>query len=174
MGVAVARSWFERKVVPICYVKPVIDLDVRNLCYRPYYNHPKGCPNYGKRATCPPQAPILSDVFDLDKPILAVWVVFNLALHRAKMLEKHPKWTRRQTDCCLYWQGGVNKHLRREVQYNLTRSPLFENATRLISTFTPEAMGVNVTKTMADADIEFEWPPENKIIKVAFVAVARS
>lgn len=157
--------------MPICYVKPVIDLSVRNLCYRPYPNHPKGCPNYGKRATCPPQALILSDVFDSTKSVMAVWVAFNLMLHREKMQAKHPKWTRRQLDCCLYWQGGVNKRLQREVQYNSTRYSLFNNATQLISTFAPEAMGVNVTATMQNAGVVLEWPPDHTVIKVAFVGV---
>jgi len=159
------------KVMPICYVKPVVDESVRQLCRRPYPNHLKGCPNYGKRPTCPPQAPMLSEVFDLTKPVLAVWQPYNLALHREKMREKHPNWSRRQLDCCLYWQGKMNKRLRQEVKYNLTRYRLFENNKNLTETYAPEAMGANVTETMKNADVILEWPPVNIVIKVAFVGV---
>ena len=155
--------------MPICYVKPVIDLSVRQLCYQPYPNHPKGCPNYGKRDTCPPQRPTLSNILDLTKSILAVWVSFNLAAYRVRMLKKHPDWSRRQLDCCLYWQGGVDKQLGKEMRYNLARYPLFDNAKKLISIYVPEATGVNVTETMKNAGVELEWPPENKVIKVAFI-----
>lgn len=149
----------------------MIDKTVRTLCFRPYCNHPKGCPNYGKRPTCPPAAPLLTDFFNMNKPILAVWASFNLALHRQRMKEKHPAWTRRQLDCCLYWQGKVNKRLKRAVEYNLTRFPLFDHAKKLIATYCPEAMGVNVTETMKNVGINLEWPPEKIVIKVAFVGV---
>lgn len=155
--------------MPICYVKPVIDLSVRQLCYQPYPNHPKGCPNYGKRDTCPPKAPFFDEIFDLNKPILAVWVSFDLTAHRTRMLKKHPNWTRRQQDCCLYWQGSVNKRLRINVAHHITRHVLFDNNKFLIVTYVPEAMAVNVTETMKNAGVELEWPPENKVIKVAFI-----
>ncbi len=90
------------------------------------------------------------------------------------MLKKHPKWTRRQLDCCLYWQGQVNKRLRTAVDYNLTRHILFKGADRLVATYCPEAMGVNVTRTMADVGINLEWPPERIVIKIAFIGVPHS
>lgn len=157
--------------MPICYVKPVIDVKVRELCRQPYPNHPNGCPNYNKRCTCPPEAPIFSNRFDMTKPILAVWSPFNLALHRARMLEQHPCWSKRQLDCCLYWQSGVDKRQREQVEYNLNRFPLFENNKELIATYVPEAMGVNVTATMDNVGVHLEWPPNNIVIKVAFVGV---
>lgn len=159
-------------IMPICYIQPVLDENVRQLCCRPYYNHPNGCPNYGKRDICPPRAPILQQVFNIDKPILAIWCSFNLALHRDKMRAKHPTWSQKQLECCLYWQGRVNKQLRKAVEYNLIRYPLFNNATNLISTFVPEAMGVNVTKTMKNAGVILEWPPQKTVIKIAFVGVS--
>ena len=159
--------------MPICYVEPVIDESVRHLCCRPYPNHPKGCPNFSKRNTCPPKAPLLYHYFDLSKPVLAVWVSFNLAAHREKMRAKHPKWPRRQLDCCLYWQGRVRKSLRKAVGYNLIRYPLFDNNRKLIATYVPEAMGVNVTATMAKENVPLEWPPEKTVIKVAFVGVGK-
>lgn len=153
------------------YIKPVINHTVRNLCFKPYHNHRKGCPNYGKRKTCPPQAPLINEFFDLDKRIMAVCVHFNLKLHRQKMKLKHPKWSKRQLECCLYWQGGVRKRLRQEVVYNLTRETLFDGGT-LIATDRPEAMGVDVTETMKNAGVILEWPPEKTVLKIAFIGSA--
>ena len=120
--------------MPIVFVKPVIDESVLQLCTRPYYNHKKGCPNFGKRDTCPPKAPMLYNFFDTSKPILAVWQAFNLESHRERMAVKHPKWSRRQLDCCLYWQGTVRKDLKRNIDYNLKRYVLFGGDTNLIDT----------------------------------------
>ena len=152
----------------IHYVKPMIDYSVRNLCFKEYPNHKKGCPNFGNRFMCPPTAPLIKDFFNLDKRIMAVVIHFNLELHRQKMLALHPKWSKRQTDCCLYWQGTVRKQLKKEIAYNLTRSPLFDSE-KLIATDCPEAMGVDVTATMKNAGIILEWPPEKIVRKIAFI-----
>lgn len=157
--------------MPICSVKPVVDLSMRDLCRTPYgqdkngrCTHPKGCPNYGHRDICPPNAPIFSDVFNMRKPFFAVWVIFSLAAHRRKMRLKHPDWRRCRLDCCLYWQGGVNKRLHTEVNKNLIKK---YKARRV--TYCPEAMGINVTQTMALAGINLQWPPKTKVIKVAII-----
>jgi predicted metal-binding protein len=152
----------------IHYVKPVINYTVRSLCFKPYPNHPKGCPNFGKRDICPPQAPPISSFFDLDKKIMAVVIHFSLELHRQKMLAEHPNWSKRQTDCCLYWQGTVRKQLKQEIAYNLTRANLFDGG-ELIATDCPEAMGVDVTATMKKVGIILEWPPEKIVRKIAFI-----
>ena len=142
----------------------VIDIKVRDLCFKPYANHPKGCPNFGKRATCPPQCKLLADVFDLDKGFWIVWIEFNFESHVNRMCKNHPDWTQRQLECCLYWQGQANKNLRVEIQdvgYYLQGRGVWKVTT------CPEAMGVNVTETMKKIGIELEWPPKKIVRKVA-------
>lgn len=155
----------------IHYVQPVIERSVRNLCVKPYYNHPKGCPNYNKRNLCPPAALLLTEFIDLDKRVLAVCVHFNLGMHVERMKDKHPNWSQRQCECCLYWQGSVKKKLKDEVAYNMTRPALFDSG-NLVSTDCPEAMGVNVTATMANVGIVLEWPPKKIVRKIAFIGSA--
>ncbi len=152
----------------IHYVEPALQNSVRGLCTKPYYNHPKGCPNAGKRDICPPHAPLLGDFFELEKRILAVCIHFNLGQHIEKMKAKHPDWSQRQLECCLYWQGGVKKKLRQEVKYNIARTPLFDGG-KLVATDCPEAMGVNVTATMQAVGVILEWPPKVIVRKIAFI-----
>ncbi|NIN69704.1 MAG: hypothetical protein GTO63_34475, partial [Anaerolineae bacterium] len=71
-------------------VIPVLNPEVRDLCTRPYHGHPKGCPNYGKRPSCPPAAPLLGEVLDLDHAVYAVWNRFDFAGHVARMRARHP------------------------------------------------------------------------------------
>lgn len=151
--------------------KIVINYDVRKLCYRPYPNHPKGCPNYGKRPMCPPQCPKIDDVLDMSRFIYVVWVSFDFAAHREKMKAKHPEWSQRQIDCCLYWQGGVRKKLRAEIARALS---CFEDKTKYAAYDCPEALGVNVTATMKNLDIELEWPPETIVYKVAIIGTKKN
>lgn len=150
-------------------VRPVIDTSVRNLCSRPYPNHPKGCPNYGKRDMCPPQSPLLWDKFDENMKVYALWADFDLGAHVRRMKEKHPEWSYRQLSCCLYWQGTARKFMKKEAFKWLSE---FDTARMLGVTACPEAMGVNVTATMKSIGVELEWPPKN-ITRVIWVAGVR-
>ena len=149
-----------------CIEKPVIDYSVRKLCYSPYCNHPKGCPNYGKRESCPPKAKKLENIFVMSSRIVVIWSIFDFMAHKRKMREKHPRWTQRQVECCLYWQGTARKKLKEEI-----------NRFRKINDFEwlilrcPEACGVNVTATMAKLGQQLEWPPINVTYQVALAGI---
>lgn len=153
--------------MPCKRIRPIINMEVRHLCRRPYPGHKKGCPNYGKRDTCPPNAPLLSHFFDVMKPIYAVWVTFDLGAHVKRMRAKQPEWSYRQLSCCLYWQGTARKALKQEInelgiQFG---NPNFE----VVGSLIPEAMGVDVTATMRRIGIVLEWPPLKTVYKIAFV-----
>lgn len=139
----------------------VIDPSVRALCVRPYSNHPKGCPNFGKRSSCPPQARLVTDVFSMEAGFWLVWIEFDFATHCRKMREKHPEWSQRQIECCLYWQNTANKMLREVV------TKFYKEHCNWRGTTCPEAMGINVTESMRQIGIKLEWPPLNIVRKVA-------
>lgn len=136
----------------------VIDMRAREWCKLPYPRHPKGCPNYGQRKTCPPQAPLITEWADLSKPIYFAVIEFNLAEHMAKMRQKHPLWSEAQLRCCLYWQGKVNKLLR---EYALSFGGK--------CTMCPEAMGVNVIESAKRAGLPIRIKPQGKIYKIALL-----
>lgn len=141
-------------------VVPIIDYSVRGLCRKPYHNHPKGCPNWGKDK-CPPGIPKLEDYFDADKPLYIIWNKFDIGSHINKMKEKHPDWTDYQTRCVLYWQGTARKQLKNEIIEFKRDNP------GLVVTTSPEAMGVNITETMKKIGIELEWPPMKYSYQIA-------
>ena len=123
-----------------------------NLCRLEYPNHPNGCPNYGRKGGCPPNAQPLKRLIKFS-PIYVIWNVFLFGRHVQKMKYKHPEWSERQARCCLYWQGAARKQLRIEVgNFLLAHSDMY-----IIRC--PEASGVNVTATMASIAKFLEWPP---------------
>jgi predicted metal-binding protein len=150
----------------------VVDYSVRGLCRRPYPNHPRGCPNFGKRADCPPKARRFFDVFRLGG-VFAIWNVFDFAEHTSRMRALHPEWSDRQVECCLYWQGKARKDLRAEMQRFLSAHPEYRHTSYAIVT-TPEAMGVNVTATMRGIGIRLEWPPVTRAYQVALAGRLRA
>lgn len=156
-------EWF--KIHGLVRVFPVLDPSVRGMCRSPYPNHPRGCPNFGKRKSCPPKAPLFSKAYDMAKPVYAVVNEFPLGAHIERMRKAHPNWTDRQLRCCLYWQGTARKRL-----YDLIGEAMGYMSAGYRWTTCPEAMGVNVTETLRLAGIILEWPPENIARQVALIA----
>ena len=149
-------------------VRPVLNAKVRGLCRKPYPGHPRGCPNWNSRATCPPGAPLLSRLLDLSQPVYCAYNAFDLAAHVARMKVRHPEWSKRQLHCCLYWQGTARKQLRIRVDQFLERQP------ELIVLYCPEACGVDVTATMESLGISLEWPPARTTYQVALIGTPAS
>jgi predicted metal-binding protein len=140
--------------MPWIKVIPIIQFDeIRSLCRKPYSGHTKGCPNFGKKKFCPPGMKHLDDLIDLRKEVFAIYNVFDFKSHIEKMRSKHPNWTKRQLECCLYWQGTARKNLKNEIKKFLSGNKGF------FIVQTPEAAGCNLTRTMGEVGILLEWPP---------------
>ena len=146
-------------------VTPVIDLYVRSYCRLPYPNHPRGCPNFGKRTICPPRAPRFEKLIDMTKPIYCIYHRFDLKEHTEKMQSRHPDWSDRKLRCCLYWQGTARKQLRLK-----TESFLLDHPDYLILTC-PEGNGVDVDATVKQIGIELQWPAVDYAYKIAMAGV---
>lgn len=146
-------------------VRPVVDSSMRGLCTRPYHAHPRGCPNYGRRDTCPPAAPFFFDTFDAKRDIWALWTEFDIGRHREKQRRRHATWSERALVNPRHWQGTVRAFLRRAADEWLTQHACHHPRTRDIKGFEyttcPEAMGVNLTATMRNVGVHLEWPPRN-------------
>ena len=139
----------------------------RSLCVKPYRNHKHGCPNYGKKKDCPPNAPMFDLIYDINRKVYAIYYKFDLRAHVEKMRKLHPTWTQAQLLNVLYWQGSARKMLRG----NITRfnELFFEEG--YCTTTSAEAMGVDITKTMQNAGIILEWPARNVVHKIALAGI---
>ena len=141
----------------------LVNLEAREWCKLPYPGHPKGCPNYGKKAICPPAVATIDRVFDLERPCWFVVEKFDLGAHAKRMKEKHPKWSDRQCRCVLYWQAGVKSRLKEKTKL------ILYNKLGTIATDCPEAMGVNVTTTLRRLGLPIKNKPDGTVYKVALV-----
>lgn len=142
----------------------------RSKCVLEYKNHKKGCPNYGKKMSCPPIVPMFDQIFDISQPIYAIFSKYDLSSHVEKMRIRHPEWSETQLLNVLYWQGTARKNLKNKI--NDFNKSFREKG--YYSTLLPEAMGVNVTMTLKNAGIALEWPARKVVYKVAFAGVPLS
>ncbi len=143
--------------------KLITNHDARKWCVLPYPGHPKGCPNFGKKAICPPQVSYIEDWLEGTGELRFACVPFNLKEHAERMLVRNPHWSERQARCLLYWQPKVNKAL-----ISLVSTLVHENGFKI--TYCPEAMGVDVIKTAQSVGIPIVAPPIDIVHKIALVA----
>ena len=146
-------------------VKPVIDLRMRKICISPYLNHRKGCPNYNKRKDCPPKCKNIDKILDFNKDIYVIYNKYDFKKHVDKMREKHPEWSKRQLECCLYWQGTARKSLREKIKLFKIEYP------NLFIAKCPEGSGTNLTETMKQININLEWPPKNYTYQIVLAGI---
>lgn len=136
---------------------------VQDLCKCHYPNYPKGCPNYGKKETCPPQAKLINYILDLNKRVYLIWTDFDVGKHARRMKKKHPHWSEKQMYCCRYWQSTARKIHKEEIE-KLQEKYKFKKVIR-----SPEGNGVNVFGLMKKMGVVLEWPPR-KITRVISLA----
>ena len=153
--------------IKIIKVNPQIDLSVRGLCVKPYPGHIRGCPNFNHKDGCPPRAPLFSDIYDLSESVYAIVNIFDFKEHVDKMKQLHPNWSKRQLDCCLYWQPKARKQLILGIKLFIKKNPRYHVTT------CPEAMGIEVTKTLELVGTQLEWPPLNVTYQVALAGIER-
>ncbi len=147
--------------------KLIIDYRARgDWCQLPYPNHPKGCPNYGKKHSCPPTSPKIEAWLGDYLSAWFIYVPFNLNEHATNLKLKYPHWSDRQARCCLYWQPKVNKELQGAVKDFWPYRP--DDVS-----YCPEAMGVNVIKTAQLYGVPIQEKPTDIIYKIALVVIRR-
>lgn len=126
----------------------------RSWCVKPYYNHPKGCPNYGVCDGCPPNVPMIDQVFNIDEEIYLVITEFDLKTHMNILEKKHPDWNYYQLANLRYWQAKSINTNNYEVAKFLNNNP------DLVSTNWIESMGVDLIQTLEQYDIDLSFGKE--------------
>lgn len=142
-----------------------ISLDTRargKWCLLPYPNHPKGCPNYGKKQICPPFSKPFKEL--VESPFYLVIQTFDLEAQAKRMKERHPHWTDRQSRNCLYWQRGLMKRLRIEARKFIDSQ---DHGLMLLEI--PEANGVDLFNTCKNLGIILERHPRKTVKKMMMI-----
>lgn len=148
----------------------------RLWCQLPYPNHPRGCPNYSNKETCPPKASYKPEILNDYSNFLLVYAIFNLKKQKERMLLKHPNWSQKQASCLLYWQNSVKKILREYINEIYIRNKkkriyLFSSGSGFSSMklnqgliYSMEAIGIDVFNTLRNNYINFELKPYENVI----------
>lgn len=134
-------------------LKEIVSGPTAKWCNLPYSDHPKGCPNFGKKDGCPPFAPRWNEL--IESPFYLVYRKFDLEAQEKRMLEKHPKWSKRQARCCLYWQRHVIRCLSDEAWCDVMDLE-YQTGDCYDVIENPEGAGIDMFETCRRVGIELE------------------
>ena len=132
----------------------------RAWCGRPYLNHPKGCPSFGKCKDCPPEVQLFDQIYQQE--VMLAIIRFDFKSYLEKRKNKFPNASDRSLRNPLYWQGHVRAEARKWAKEMANEGEVIIEK--------PEAMGVDVTETCKLVGISLEWPPVKNIYRVTVLA----
>ena len=130
-------------------------------CTLPYPGHPHGCKNFPQ---CPLKYPDFKELQAQGyNDWSAVMIEFDRQQFGIMMRSKHPKLSKAQSECLLYWQPEVRRKLR-EKAYSYANK---FNGDKVLEI--PEACGINVIVTMIKAGVKMEVKDPKIVRKVMFI-----
>lgn len=145
-------------------LEPPLDLEmhsmkeVHKLCTQEYYQHKKGCPNFGKKLGCPPGLKHISEIVDVST-LHFYFLRFHFQKYIEQKMDRSPGWTNRAYANQRHWQAHLRSQLARrweEVdqynypEYNLCLAP--DSYCR-----NPEGHGINVVQTLENHGFKTGW-----------------
>jgi len=133
-------------------------------CTLSYPGHKNGCPNFGKKESCPPFAPYFLDRYKPE--VFVAFMRFDFGEFLERKRKVHPDWTERALRNPWHFQGHLDSKLKSFVNSELIKSN-FENFQAIYS---PEAMGINIHLTARNAEVELEWPPRKNMYRIILLA----
>ncbi len=148
---------------------------MEKLCYYPYPNHPKGCPNKEKCNNL--DVPNFGDIKELGRfsHYYLICIEFDFKKYKEIRKIENPSFfnTEERLKCLLYWQGSLKKIIKDYIERirSINAYPFYVlgcgSGFRLSfqeEVASMEAVGINVFSTLKLNKIKFEIKPKNRII----------
>ena len=183
--------YLEIKLVDIFF-----DPKVQTYCVNPNFK----CPIYGHSWACPPEAPYLEEEVSKYQKFFLVYVEFNLSQYIQTVKEKHPKRSEINIRNAFFMNNLLRDKLEQEIKnffeedqiLNKKTLVLWDGFCRVCSNntdkgctydsgdpcrypdkkrYSMEAVGIDVTKTVKNLNIELEWPPKEFVYRFGLVCL---
>ncbi len=143
-------------------------------CRKPYAGYPNGCPNYGKRDSCPPKAACARKLVETYQHFYLVYAWFRIAEFAVRRQARFPKWTTKQLRNPRHWQAQLKRMLREYIA-NLgigilgLHSVVLGTGSGFWGAPSMEGACINVFPTLRKAGIAHQVNPSSHITLVALI-----
>ncbi len=172
----------------------IFDPKVQTYCLSPSFK----CPSYGHSWACPPEAPYMEKKVAKFKEFYLIYYQFNLSDYIKEEKAKHPEQSETIIKNNLYAKRLLRDKLENEInqfldQYQnpfVERLILWDGYCRICSNkldkgctydsgkpcrypekrkYSMEAVGIDVTKTVLQLNLDIEWPPTDHIFRFGLI-----
>ncbi len=183
--------YLEIKLVDIFF-----DPKVQTYCVNPNFK----CPIYGHSWACPPEAPYLEEEVSKYQKFFLVYVEFNLSQYIQTVKEKHPKRSEINIRNTFFMNNLLRDKLEQEIKNFFEEDQILNKKTLVLwdafcrvcsnntdkgctydsgdpcrypdkKRYSMEAVGIDVTKTVKNLNIELEWPPKEFVYRFGLVCL---
>lgn len=170
------------------------DPKVQTYCVNPSFK----CPSYGHSWACPPEAPYLEEEVSKYQKFCLVYVKFNLSNYIQDVKTKHPKRSEINIRNAFFMNNLLRDKLEQEINNFIEedqilykkRFVLWDGFCRICynntdkgctydsgdpcrypdkKRYSMEAVGIEVTKTVKNLNINLEWPPKDFVYRFGLV-----
>ena len=172
----------------------IFDPKVQTYCVSPSFK----CPSYGHSWACPPEAPYLEATVAKFKEFYLIYYELNLTYYVESQKVKFPNKSETNIKNSIYTSSLLRNKLEKEIldfldnyheayEENLI---LWDGYCRVCSNkndkgctydtgkpcrypekrkYSMEAVGIEVTKTVSQLNLEIEWPPTNFLYRFGLI-----
>jgi len=181
--------FLEIQLGDICF-----DPKVQTYCVNPNFI----CPSYGHSWACPPESPYLKEKLSLYQKFFLVFVKFNLSEYIEDIKAIHPKRSEKSIRNAFFMKNFLRDKLEQEI-LNFIQEDQTSHEKRLIlwdgfcrvcynekdrgctydsgdpcrypdkKRYSMEAVGIDVTKTVKNLNLDIEWPPNKFVYRFGLV-----
>lgn len=172
----------------------IFDPKVQTYCVNPNFK----CPSYGHSWTCPPEAPYLEEEVSNYQKFFLVYVKFSVIEYIQDIKAKHPKRSEKTIKNAFFMKNLLRDKLEREI-FNFIEKYQSSFEKRLIlwdgfcrvcynendkgctydsgdpcrypekKRYSMEAVGIDVTQTVKNLNLNIEWPPNDNVFRFGLV-----
>ncbi|TFG28546.1 MAG: hypothetical protein EU532_05055 [Promethearchaeota archaeon] len=171
----------------------VFDPKIQSFCNNSRFK----CPNYGHSHACPPVAPYLEEEVLKFRDFFLIYYKFDLIKYVQEENAKHPKRSKEKILNHFYRKNILRDHLEEEIHKFFIQYPkkftekliLWDGFCRICfkegknctydngepcryqPRYSMEAIGINVDKTVKNANFELEWPPQQVTYRFGLICL---
>ena len=183
-------TWIE-----IAREKIIFDPKVQTYCNNPRFK----CPNYGHNWACPPEAPYLDNILTKYTYFFLVYEKFDLKAYISEKKSRFPNRSEEKIKNAFYREQFMRDWIEQDIKKfveNLERKYeeifiLWDGHCRVCEKvqkncsydegiacryptdirYSMEAVGINVTETVKNLNLDIEWPPKNYAYRFSLVCL---
>ncbi|MHA1777817.1 MAG: hypothetical protein DRO88_12840 [Promethearchaeia archaeon] len=163
------------------------DKMVQENCRKPYKNHPKGCPNYGKNWSCPPYSPTIKETKANLSKYRYFWLIrikIGTSTHPIKVWAKYKnsKLFEKITMYLNEFLGKLQEEHPKDKIYFCSECRICKNKGYSCTCpsepcrypekmhFSPEALGIDLFNIMRNLDLDIEHNPSKILQRIGLYA----